>query len=169
MSHNDDSGVPLVNEVDTQRFTGKWFVHGNIPTFPERNAYNSVEQYELEKDGDKEKMKTTFTYQNGGFDKSVSTAHPTGFPDPEHGNALWGMQFVWPFKAEYKVSYLAPDYSTVIIARSKKDYVWLMTRSPSIEETDYKKYSDLIASWGYDVTKMRRVPQQPAGQRADGN
>ena len=78
------------------------------------------------------------------------------------------MRFVWPFTSEYRISYLSPDYQTTIVARTKKDYVWLMTRSPEISDEEYQKGSDMIKLWGYDVSKMRRVPQQPSGQRKDG-
>ena len=70
-----DAIPPLVDSVDIHRYQGDWYVHGNIPTFPEKNAYNSVEKYEVGKDG--KTMETTFTFQNGGFDKSVSGAVST--------------------------------------------------------------------------------------------
>ena len=40
-----------VPQVDLQRFMGDWYVIGNIPTRPERNAYNAVESYALQPDG----------------------------------------------------------------------------------------------------------------------
>ena len=48
--------------------------------------------------------------------------------------AVWGMQFIWPFKADYRVIYLNDDYTQTIIGREKRDYVWIMARSPAIRE-----------------------------------
>ena len=86
--------------------------------------------------------------------------HPTAFIREGSGNAVWGMQFVWPIKAEYRIVYLDTDYQFTIIGRSKRDYVWLMAREPIIAETDYDRLLKIIAEEGYDLGKIRRVPQQ---------
>lgn len=73
---------------------------------------------------------------------------------------VWGMQFVWPIKAEYRVVYIDPEYQFTIIGRTKRDYVWLMARQPVIAEDDYKRLLSIIEQEGYDLDKLRLVPQQ---------
>jgi apolipoprotein D and lipocalin family protein len=70
------------------------------------------------------------------------------------------MQFVWPIKADYRIAWLDDDYSQTVIARNKRDFVWLMAREPSISEDEYEKLVAFIASLGYDTSKLRKVPQQ---------
>jgi apolipoprotein D and lipocalin family protein len=79
-------------------------------------------------------------------------------------NAVWGMQFIWPFKADYRVIYLNPDYSQTIIGRKQRDYVWVMARTPSVREQDMQRMLQVIADQGYDSTKVKRVPQRWPGQ-----
>ena len=74
------------------------------------------------------------------------------------GNALWGMQFIWPIKAEYRIAYLNEDYSQTVIARNARDYVWIMARTPTINESDYEKLTKFVANLGYDLSKLRKVP-----------
>ena len=81
------------------------------------------------------------------------------------GNAVWGMQFIWPFKAEYRIIYLTEDYSQTVIGRSKRDYVWVMARTPSIPEEDYAMILELLTRVGYDVGQLQMVPQQPEAER----
>ena len=69
---------------------------------------------------------------------------------------------VWPFKAEYRVVYLSPGYRVTIIGRSKRDYVWIMARTPSISDAEYEQALNLIESFGYDKKQVLRVPQQTA-------
>ena len=69
------------------------------------------------------------------------------------------MQFVWPFKAEYRVVYLTSDYSLTVIGRSKRDYAWIMARSPRIPESDYQRLRQLLREQGYDPERLRLVPQ----------
>ena len=147
------------NFVDLDRFFGEWYVIANIPTFIETDAYNAIESYQKPVDG---KVATTFTFNKGGFDGDKKIYHPTGFVREDTGNAVWGMQFVWPVKAEYRIVYVDADYEFTIIGRTKRDYVWLMARQPVIADADYQRLLRIIEEEGYDLEKLRRVPQQAA-------
>ncbi|MDB0051512.1 lipocalin family protein [Gammaproteobacteria bacterium] len=149
--------IGTVASVDLTRFAGDWFVIANIPTFIETQAFNAIESYS-EPVGNK--IATTFSFNEGGFNGKKKIYHPTAFIREGSGNAVWGMQFVWPIKAEYRIVYLDQDYQFTIIGRSKRDYVWLMAREPNIDEIDYDRLLKIIAEEGYDLGKIRRVPQQ---------
>lgn len=77
-------------------------------------------------------------------------------------NATWGMRFFWPFTSEYLVIYLDEDYQTTIVGRTKRDYVWIMARQPSIEDERYEALLSFIESKGHDLSKVRKVPQSGA-------
>jgi apolipoprotein D and lipocalin family protein len=149
--------LPTVAKVDLQRFMGDWYVIANIPTLIERGAHNAVESYALEKDGT---IATTFTYRAGSFTGKLRQYHPRGFVLDRDSNALWGMRFIWPIKADYRITYLSDDYSQTVIGRQKRDYVWIMARTPQIPAADYQRLLALVAAQGYDISKVQRVPQQ---------
>jgi apolipoprotein D and lipocalin family protein len=149
--------IPTVDYVNLNRFMGDWYVIANIPTFIETEAHNAIESYRLNADGT---VATTFTYNDGGFDGEKKVYRPKGFILDTTTNATWGMQFIWPIKADYRVVYLDEDYSQTIIGRSKRDYVWVMARSPQIPEAEYQHLVQVIANLGYDTGKLRKVPQQ---------
>jgi apolipoprotein D and lipocalin family protein len=85
---------------------------------------------------------------------------PRGFVRDTTSNAVWGMQFVWPIKAEYLIAHVDEDYTETIIARSQLDYVWIMARKPVIPEQDYQRLVGMVAELGYDVAKLQKVPQR---------
>jgi apolipoprotein D and lipocalin family protein len=85
---------------------------------------------------------------------------PRGFVRDRQSNAVWGMQFVWPIKAEYLVAYVDADYTETIIARSRRDYVWIMARTPRISPADFARLQRKVADLGYDTSKLQRVPQR---------
>jgi apolipoprotein D and lipocalin family protein len=158
--------VPTVATVDLQRFMGDWYVIACIPTWIERDAWNAVESYRLDPDGT---IATTFTFREGGFDGPERRYTPRGYVIDKDSNAVWGMQFVWPIKADYRIAYLADDYGQTVIARDQRDYVWIMARTPEMSETDYAHLTSFVASMGYDVAKLRKVPQRwPATVDARG-
>lgn len=149
--------MKTVDYVDLDRFMGDWYVIANIPTSIEENAHNAVERYDLNEDGT---VSTTFTFREGGFDGELKQYEPTGYIKDTQSNALWGMQFVWPVKADYRIVYLDSEYSHTIIGRQARDYVWIMARTPNIAEADYQVLIQYIQELGYDVSKIIRVPQQ---------
>jgi apolipoprotein D and lipocalin family protein len=148
--------IALVEHVDLPRFMGDWYVIANIPTFLEKGAHNAVESYRLAEDGS---IETTFTFRDGGFDGPQKRYTPRGFVVDKASNAVWGMQFIWPVKADYRIVYLTPDYSQTVVGRQKRDYVWIMARTPSIAEDDYRNILALLARQGYDIARIERVPQ----------
>ena len=151
--------IPTVAALELERFMGDWYVIASIPTSFEKNAFNAIETYRLADDGS---IETTFRFNQGGFDGPVKTYRSRAFVMDTETNAHWGMQFVWPFKAEYRVVYLSSDYGLTIIGRSKRDYAWIMARTPSISDSEYEQALHLIESFGYDKTQVLRVPQQTA-------
>ncbi|MFT6047359.1 MAG: apolipoprotein D and lipocalin family protein, partial [Arenicella sp.] len=56
--------------------------------------------------------------------------------------------------------YLNDDYSQVIIGRRKRDYVWIMSRTPSINEKDFQELVNQVVSLGYQRKDLVRVPQK---------
>ena len=135
---------------------GDWYVIANIPTFIEKGAHNAVESYRLDDDGT---IATTFTFREDGFDGELQRYEPRGFVRDDPSQAVWGMQFIWPFKAEYRIIYLSDDYTHTIIGRSARDYVWIMARSPQIGAEEYDAMLRLLDEVGYDVAKVQKVPQ----------
>lgn len=149
--------ITLASKVDLPRFMGDWYVIANIPTFIEKGAHNAVESYRLNPDGT---IATTFTYRQDSFDGPLKRYQPTGFVLDRSSNAVWGMRFVWPFKSDFRIAYLDPGYTQTIIGREARDYVWIMARTPSIPEADYRKLLDLLGREGYNIGQIRKVPQQ---------
>lgn len=149
--------LDTVSQVELQRFMGDWFVIASIPTYPEKHAYNAVESYSLEDDGS---IGVIFTFRDRGFNGESKRYTPRGFVTEHPSNAIWQMQFLWPFKADYRISYLSADYAQTIVSRTRRDYVWIMARTPSIPDADYQHLLGVVASQGYDTAAVRKVPQQ---------
>jgi apolipoprotein D and lipocalin family protein len=143
--------IETVGKVDLPRFMGDWYVIANIPTFIEKGAHNAIE--------------TTFTFRAGSFDGTAKRYTPRGFVQDKTSNAVWGMQFLWPIKSDFRIVYLTPDYTQTVIGREKRDYVWIMARTPSIPDAEYAGIVEFLGRQGYDVSQIQKVPQRwPARQ-----
>jgi len=149
--------IKTVEQVNLNKFMGDWYVIACIPTLIEKDVHNGIESYALDTDGS---IKTTFTFRKGSPKGELKSYHPTGFVVPNTGNAIWGMQFIWPIKAEYRIVYLDEAYQTTIIARNARDYVWLMSRNPSMTNDQYSGFVAQIQAMGYDINKLVKIPQE---------
>ncbi len=160
--------IQPVAHVDLPRFMGKWYLIATIPTSYGRNACNAVETYTLQPDGN---IHTTFSFHDGAFEGPFEHIESTGYVKAGTGNAVWGVALFWPFKLQYIVAYLKPDYSQMIVARDKRDYVWVFARTPQIPQDDYERLVARVRALGYPLAKLRKVPQrwpQPAATTAGG-
>lgn len=149
--------LATVARVDLPRFMGDWYVIASIPTFIEKGAHNAMESYRLDADGT---IAVTFTFRDGAFDGKPKKYTPRGFVRDRASNAIWDMQFIWPIKADYRITYLAEDYSQTIVSRERRDYVWIMARTPRIADADYQRLLSIVGAQGYDLAQVKKVPQQ---------
>ena len=149
--------MATAGHVDLDRYMGDWYVIANIPPWIEKGAHNSIETYRLDVDGT---IATTFSYRAGAFDGESRTLKSRGYVLDRQSNAVWGVQFVWPIKADYRIVHVSPDYRFVVVGRVKRDYLWIMARTPEIPAA---VYDDLVArsiAQGYDASLIRKVPQK---------
>jgi len=152
----ESAPLALAAHVDLPRFMGDWYVIASIPTVFEHGAHNARDTYELRPDG---AIATTFTFNADAPDGPVKHYRSVGYVLDAGSNAVWGQQYVWPFKADYRISYVSPAYDVTVIARAKRDHVWIMARSPTIPDKELERLTAFVASQGYDVSKLVRVPQ----------
>jgi|TARA_B110000438_G_C15757442_1_gene625768 apolipoprotein D and lipocalin family protein len=162
-THQPREPMQTASYVDINKFMGDWHVLANIPTFPERGAINPIERYTLNEDGT---VDTRFSFINprNGAERELKA---TGYIQPDSNNAVWGMQFIWPIKADYRVVYLDPDYQTTIIGRKKRDYLWIMSRDPDLPREHLELLIEMAVQLGYD-RGLIQFPERRKGLLATG-
>ncbi len=149
--------LPRPDSVDLNRFMGDWYVIGFIPLPPEKDAWNGIESYALNSDGS---IATTYRFRANHADGELKTYTPTAEIVPGTDNTQWKMQFLWPFKADYRIAYVSEDYSITIIARDARDYVWLMARQPQLSAAVLADMESRIGAMGHNLEEFIYQPQR---------
>tara|TARA_B100000989_G_scaffold293268_1_gene270392 strand:- start:128 stop:718 length:591 start_codon:yes stop_codon:yes gene_type:complete len=158
----NDAPLPTAENVNIDRFMGRWYVHGYTPIIVDKNAYNAIEHYRLDAD---KKIQTTYQFRDGGFDAEIKTLTPVGWVDEGvDSNAQWRMQFIWPFTSDYIILHVDADYSETIIAHPSRKYAWIMLRSDIVRDTDYDRLLSKLKAVGYDTGLMQKLPQDWSGE-----
>ena len=146
-------------EVDLERFCGSWYVLGGVLTPFERVLCNAVEDYRLDAAGN---VQTRFRFRVGSVDGPFGELRSTGFVADERQAAVWGMQFVAPFKLDYRIAWVAEDYGATLVARQRRDLLWIMARSPDPGAASFGELVARAEAMGYDpddvITLTQRWP-----------
>lgn len=159
MSQADKDFGPLktVDYVDIQKFMGPWYVIANIPTFIEKGATNAVETYTW---NEKEKRIDVMFKFNADKPNGKLKEYPQkAFIYNKKTNAEWRIQFIWPLKFAYLVIGLDPEYRYTVIGVPDRKNVWIMARTPQMDEALLTKLIGGLQAVGYDTSKIERVPQ----------
>jgi apolipoprotein D and lipocalin family protein len=68
--------------------------------------------------------------------------------------------FFWPFSGNYWVIDLAPDYSYAVVGEPSRKYLWILSRTPQLNDAAYSEILSRIRQHGYDPSKLVK-PLQP--------
>jgi apolipoprotein D and lipocalin family protein len=148
--------LQTVGHVDLNRFMGEWYVIGTIPWFVEKNNVGTMDIYRMRPDG---RIGITYAFRKKALSARREEMHAVGTILDTKSNARWGVQFLWPFQAPYLVIDLSPDYSTTIIGYPSRDLIWIMARTPTLPEANYRSLLHKAADQGYDIRRIVKVPQ----------
>jgi apolipoprotein D and lipocalin family protein len=81
------------------------------------------------------------------------------FVDENSGNAKLKVQFFWPFKGKYWIIDLADDYSYAVVSHPNKNYLWILSRKPKIDEAIYQGIITRLKAKGFDLSKLKTTKQ----------
>jgi len=154
-------GLPAeASSLDLSRFMGDWYVLAHIPTRPERNSYDALEQYTLRDDG---RIDIRFSFCEGSADGPRKTLEMLAWVHDTATNAEWRVRPFWPLSFDYQVLELSPDYSLTVIGHPSRRYAWIMARTPEIDAETLDGITQRLAALGFETQRLRRVPHSGGG------
>ena len=144
----------VVDNLNLEKFMGRWYVISLIPNWIEENATNSYDEYTLNKDGT---IDIFYQAIKKGKTRTIKQ-RATVLENP----AIWEIQFIKPwvpfFKAPYEVIMLDEDYNYMVVGYPNNDYGWIMSRTTFLEDTIYQEIlSKLESNFGYNKNDFKKV------------
>ncbi len=143
--------------MNIDRFMGHWYVIAAVPTPIDRNAFNATMTYRRDVHGS---IATTYRFRNKRFDGRHRILRPRGEVGDGPSNERWAMRFIWPVRSDIRILFVDDDYAQAIIGRDKRDYAWILARTPDISHQDFFERVRLIRDAGYDTRRLRMVPHR---------
>ena len=147
--------LEVVGAVDLSRYAGRWYEIARLPNRFEKKCADSVTAtYTLRPDG-KVDVVNRCRKANGEY----TTAKGKAKIVDKKTNAKLKVTFFWPFYGDYWILDLGPDYEYAVVGAPNRDYLWILSRTPRIDEQLYESLVAKMASRGFETERMIRTSQ----------
>ncbi|NMB03927.1 MAG: lipocalin family protein [Tissierellia bacterium] len=152
--NKDKNNSKAICSVELERYVGKWFEIVRFPHTFEKDMQQVTATYTLKSNGKIEVCNAGI--KNG---KKTQAKAIAWVPDPKCTGKLL-VRFFWPFKSEYNIIKLDEEnYSYAVVTSSTNQYLWILSRQPSLPESIYSSLISFLVEEGFDTSKIIRVQQ----------
>jgi len=144
-------------QVDLPKYMGHWYIIANIPYFGEKDYVGGQSEWTLRPDG---KIDDAYIGRKNNFDSPETRREFVDTVVPDTGNAHWRVRIFWPISVSQLTLYVDPMYQYTVLGYPDKSLGWIFSRTPSITEAKYQELLGKLEEQGYDISRVKRVPQQ---------
>lgn len=146
----------VVANFDLERYLGQWYEIARYDHSFERGLVGVTATYSKRPDG---KIKVV----NAGFKNTLTGKKSEAIgkakiPNPAEPAKL-KVAFFWFFYADYFVIELDSNYQWAAVGSSSNDYLWILSRTPQLDQTTYNDILQRLTKRGYDTQKLILVAQ----------
>ncbi len=151
--------LEVVPHVDLQRYLGTWYEIATIPQSFQKGCVGVTAEYALRPDGD---ITVINTCRQGTLDGKVRQAKAKAWVVDKKTNAKLKVRFFWPFTGDYWIIGLDAEYQWAIVGHPGRNYFWILSRAPQMDDGLYNELLRLAADKGYDLGRIKKT-LQPGG------
>ena len=156
VSQPDATTPKPVPAVDLQRYLGTWHEVARLPMWAQDSSRISCEDttatYTLRPDGRIGVLNRCLNALDGDKPRA---AEGQAYAVEGSGNARLRVSFFWPFFGNYWVIGLDPDYRWAVVGEPSRRWLWVLSRSPRLEEAEFQKALGIARANGYDLAPLK--------------
>lgn len=153
--------LEVVQELDLQRYLGKWYEIAAISQNFQRNCVATTATYRLRSDGNIDVLNECRKFQ---FDGKLDRAHGKAWiPNPEQPAKLL-VQFFWPFRGDYWVIELGDNYEYAVVGHPSRNYLWILSRTPQMDPRKVEEIYGRLSKVGYDLSRIQATLQPSSAE-----
>jgi apolipoprotein D and lipocalin family protein len=150
--------LQAVDHVDLPRYLGLWYEIANFPQSFQRNCYATTARYALRTDGD---IDVTNRCRKGAVEGPEDVAHGRARVVDKATGAKLEVSFFRPFWGDYWVIELGEAYDYAVVGHPSRDYLWILSRTPTMAPVLYEAIVARLAAKGYETKRIVRTVQVP--------
>jgi apolipoprotein D and lipocalin family protein len=157
-SSSYSSTVRTVDYVDLNQYQGTWFEISKFPNRFQRGCLATKAQYSIRNDGKVAVLNSCKT------PKGINQAKAIASVADKKSNSKLKVSFVpffnrfGLFAGDYWILDLANDYSYVLVGSPNRKFLWILSRTPELEENIIENLKAVAIREGFDVEKLVDTP-----------
>ncbi|MEO5571896.1 MAG: lipocalin family protein [Bacteroidia bacterium] len=148
--------LQTVANVDLKKYAGKWYEIASYPQRFQKGCHCTTAEYTLSEKG---YVIVENRCNRDSVNGKQSYIKGKAFAENNTGNAKLKVQFFWPFKDKYWIIDLADDYSYAVVSHPNRKYLWILSRTPKMEEEIYQQIISRLKLMGFDLNKLKQTIQ----------
>lgn len=152
-----DKNLPALNtvpKVELEKYLGLWYEIARIENTFQKECVATTALYEKIDD---EYIKVTNKCRKKTVDGEEKTAVGKAWVVDTSTNAKLQVSFFWPFRGDYWVIDLAPDYKWAVVGEPGREYLWILSREPKMDNALYDEIIERIKNQRYDTSIIMRT------------
>lgn len=146
-------GAKVVTDFDPDKYLGKWYEIARFDFKYEKEINNTTAHYTKNEDGSIKVVNRGYKYKENKWSEAVGKAKLVASPNI----GRLKVSFFGPFYSPYNVVQLDGDYEYALVVGKNTDYIWFLSRTPSMPDDIINKYKRVAESLGYDLSRLVMV------------
>ncbi|MGR5236003.1 lipocalin family protein [Vibrio alfacsensis] len=148
-------GIEPVNNFELQPYLGKWYEIARLDHSFERGLSKVTAEYELREDGGVTVINRGYSEEKQAWTQADGKAY---FVEDENTGHL-KVSFFGPFYSSYIVFELGENYDYAFISGFNHDYLWLLSRTPTVDEATIERFIQVATEKGFALDELILVDQ----------
>ena len=156
---NSRDELTTVTAVDLSRYAGTWYEIARLPTWFQRHCVDSKAIYSSRPDGailvHNECMTNTGTVEQAEGVATVVDAKTNARLTVVFDN-WFARLFGSSREGNYWILDLDPEYRTAMVGTPDRRYLWVLSRTPQLDDAIYRRLVERAQQLGYPVLDLIR-------------
>ena len=148
--------LETVAYVDLQRYAGTWYEIANYPQRFQRGCTATTATYILREDGE---VNVVNRCRKGTIDGPEDSARGRARVVDRRSNAKLEVSFFRPFWGDYWIIDLGKEYDYAVVGHPSRDYLWILSRTPTMDESIYEDILERLRDRGYQLNRLQKTLQ----------
>lgn len=156
--------IPLVTipSLDVSRYMGRWYEISKFPNrFQKKCVGDTTAEYSLQPEGSLQVVNRC-RMENGQFEEAIGAARQVGERSSSKLEVRFApawLSFIPAVWGNYWVIDLDTDYQLVAVSEPKREYLWILSRTPTVSPQAYDRLLERLRKTGFDTGKLEMAPQ----------
>ena len=151
-------GTHPIATLDVERYLGKWYEIARFDHRFERHLECVTAHYSMRDDGLIKVINRGRNSTTQKWKEAEGKAAPLSTP----ADGRLKVSFFGPFYSGYNVLVLDEGYRYALVVGPNRNYLWILSRTPTLDDDTYNALVATAKSQGFDTTALLRVPQDEA-------